>query len=284
MNYQHAYHAGNFADVHKHVMLRALLQALQQKPTPIGLLDTHAGAGGYALDGREATATGEFAEGIARLIKTTDAAAPELIREWLVDILQWPANQSALRFYPGSPLQAAACLREGDTLQLCEVQDAAVASLRRQLGGNRQVHIHQRDGYAAMKALLPPPQKRGLVLIDPPYEAQEEEYRTLQARLDEALARWPGGVYAVWYPIKQSQRLQPFYRWLAGCAAKRVLRSELLVHPADSPLRLNGSGLVVLNAPWQLDQSVRSAMHWLGLQLGAPGERAAVTLDWLRQD
>ncbi|MHC1479767.1 23S rRNA (adenine(2030)-N(6))-methyltransferase RlmJ [Frateuria aurantia] len=282
MNYQHAYHAGNFADVHKHVMLLALLDALQQKATPISILDTHAGAGGYALDGREAQATGEAEAGIERLRHA--AGAPELVQRWLAGIEQTGAEQHASRFYPGSPMQAAARLRENDVLQLCEIQDAAVAGLRSHLGRQRQVHIHQRDGYAAMKALLPPPQKRGLVLIDPPYEAQDEEYRVLQTCLTEALQRWPGGVYAIWYPVKQQARLQPFYRWLAHCDARRVLRSELLIHAGDSPLRLNGSGMVVLNAPWQLDQTVRESMHYLGTQLGEPGHRAAMTLDWLRQD
>lgn len=284
MNYQHAYHAGNFADVHKHVMLRALLDALQQKPTPIGVLDTHAGAGGYALDGKESLATGEASAGISRLLAAGGGQVPPLIRDWLAG-LQEPASPGAgLRFYPGSPMQIAARLRPGDALQLCEVQPAAAAGLREHLGRNAQVHIHQRDGYGAMKALLPPPQKRGLVLIDPPYEAQDDEYRILQARVGEALERWPGGVYAIWYPVKLQQRLQPFYRWLAGCAARRVLRSELLVHEGNSPLRLNGSGMVVLNAPWQLDQATQAAMTYLGSRLGEAGRQAGVTLDWLRRD
>jgi 23S rRNA (adenine2030-N6)-methyltransferase len=145
------------------------------------------------------------------------------------------------------------------------------------------VHVHQRNGYEALKALLPPREKRGLVLIDPPYEAQDAEYRVIEQALKNALQRWPTGIYAVWYPIKLRSQVQPFHRWLQHGGARRVLRAELLVHPDDSPLRLNGSGMVILNAPWKLDEALRDALRAMAPLLSQ--ERPAEwRLDWLVQD
>jgi 23S rRNA (adenine2030-N6)-methyltransferase len=149
--------------------------------------------------------------------------------------------------------------------------------------GEPRVHVHQRDGYEALKALLPPKEKRGLVLIDPPYEAQEAEYKLIEQALKSALQRWPTGMYAVWYPIKLRSQVQPFLRGLQRIGARRVLRAELLVHPDDSPLRLNGAGMVILNAPWNLDDVLREPLRALAslLSLDRP---AQWTLDWLLQE
>ncbi|WP_266159566.1 23S rRNA (adenine(2030)-N(6))-methyltransferase RlmJ [Dyella silvatica] len=267
MNYRHAYHAGNFADVLKHTVQLALIEALQAKPTPFCVIDTHAGSGCYALDGKEAGKTGEYKDGITRLLypdlqradqpqanPQTAQALPPLLRRWLDAILSLPGNEGGLKLYPGSPLQAA-----------------------------RSIHVHQRDGYEALKAMLPPKEKRGLVLIDPPYEAQEAEYKQIEKTLKAALLRWPTGIYAVWYPIKLRSQVQPFHRWLQRCGAKRVLRAELLIHPDDSPLRLNGSGMVILNAPWQLDETLREPMRALA-RLLSQTRQAKWQLDWLMQD
>ena len=146
--------------------------------------------------------------------------------------------------------------------------------------GNHQVHVHERNGYEALKALVPPKEKRGLVLIDPPYEAQDAEYKLIEQALKPALLRWPTGIYAVWYPIKLRSQVQPFLRKLQHSGVKRILRAELLLHPDDSPLRLNGSGMVILNAPWNLDDSLREPLHALAGLLGQDGA-AQVRLDWL---
>lgn len=290
MNYRHAYHAGNFADVLKHVVLLALLDALKAKPAPFTVIDTHAGSGRYALTGTEAGKTGEYKDGIARLLypdlhadHATAPALPPLLRRWLDGILALPGNEQGLALYPGSPLQVAAALRAGDSAQFCELQPEEAARLRSVLHHDHRLHVHERDGYAALKALLPPPERRGLVLIDPPYEAQEAEFDLVGRALKEALVRWPTGIYAVWYPIKRRSQVQPFLRWLGHCSAKRVLRAELLVHPDDTPLRLNGSGMVVLNAPWKLDETLREPLRALArlLQQDRP---ATVTLDWLRTE
>ncbi|HET6552000.1 MAG TPA: 23S rRNA (adenine(2030)-N(6))-methyltransferase RlmJ [Dyella sp.] len=290
MNYRHAYHAGNFADVLKHAVLFALIEALKAKPTPFAFIDTHAGSGCYALDGVEAGKTGEHKDGITRLLfpdlHSSGAPAgplPPLLRHWLDSILRLPGNEHGLKLYPGSPLQVANALRDTDSAQLCELHPEEATRLRELFHRDRRVHVHERNGYEALKALLPPRDKRGLVLIDPPYEAQEAEYRVIEKALKAALQRWPTGVYAVWYPIKLRSQVQPFHRWLQHCGVRRVLRAELLVHPDDSPLRLNGSGMVILNAPWKLDDALREPLRALAPLLSQ--ERPAQwRLDWLVED
>lgn len=286
MNYRHAYHAGNFADVLKHAVLFALIEALKAKPTPFCVIDTHAGSGCYALDSAEAGKTGEYKDGIARLLfpdlhqSAQAGPLPPLLRHWLDSVLALPGNADGLRLYPGSPLQAASAMREGDSAQLCELHPEEAARLRELFHRDGRVHVHERNGYEALKALLPPKEKRGLVLIDPPYEAQEAEYRVIERALKAALQRWPTGVYAVWYPIKLRSQVQPFLRWVQHSGVKRALRAELLVRPDDSPLRLNGSGMVVLNAPWKLDETLREPLRALSRLLSQ--ERPATWhLDWL---
>jgi 23S rRNA (adenine2030-N6)-methyltransferase len=291
MNYRHAYHAGNFADVLKHSVLFALIQALRVKETPFALIDTHAGSGCYALDSEEAGKTGEYKDGIARLLfpdlhasgPAKGAALPPLLRHWLDTITTLPGNEHGLKLYPGSPLQAARGMRDIDSAQLCELHPDEASQLRELFHRDSRIHVHHRNGYEALKGLIPPKEKRGLVLIDPPYEAQEAEYRLIEAALKAALQRWPTGMYAVWYPIKLRSQVQPFLRWLQHCEARRILRAELLVHPDDSPLRLNGSGMVILNAPWNLDKALRDVMPAMARLLSQ--ERPAEwLLDWLVQD
>jgi len=290
MNYRHAYHPGHFPDVLKHSVLFALIEAMQAKATPFAFIDTHAGSGCYALDGVEAGKTGEYKDGISRLLfpdlhpnSGKGQALPPLLRRWLDAILRLPGNDHGLKLYPGSPLQVANAMREIDSAQLCELHPEEATRLRDLFHHDHRVHVHQRNGYEALKALLPPKEKRGLVLIDPPYEAQEAEYRVIEKALKAALERWPTGVYAVWYPIKLRSQVQPFHRWLQHCSARRVLRAELLVHPDDSPLRLNGSGMVILNAPWKLDEALRDSLRVMAPMLSQ--ERPAQwRLDWLVED
>lgn len=284
MNYRHAFHAGNHADVLKHILLLALLDALKKKDAPFFVLDTHAGRGRYLLAAPESRKTGEADAGILKLMG--EARMPEVVERYLRAV---EANNpvGALIAYPGSPLLIAQALREQDRLAACELQSDEANALKELFAHDARVAVHARDGYAAMKALLPPKLgatkfARGLVLIDPPYEVQDNEYPQIVSSLRDALERWPQAVYAVWYPIKQRRSLQPFFRKAAALPAKSVLLAELQVRADDSPLRLNGSGLLVLNPPWQFDQQIAPALPLLKTALGETG--AMTRLEWIKPE
>lgn len=278
MNYRHAFHAGNFADVFKHANLLALLDALTAKDKPLCYFDTHAGRGGYALHDEEAAKTGEWRGGIGRLFDNSDPPAP--LRRY-VDAIRAFNPDGTLRNYPGSPLLAAQALRANDRLVLCEMQQDEAAASRALFRDDPRVHVHARDGYAALNALLPPREKRGLVLIDPPFEAQEGEFAAIETALAKAHARWPNGVYAVWYPIKSRRTVVPFHRHTANGSFDKVLVAELLVHPDDSPLRLNGCGMLIANPPWKLDATLAALLPALRDAL-AQSTGASESLRWLR--
>lgn len=280
MNYRHSFHAGNFADVFKHAILLALLDAMTAKDKPLCYFDTHAGRGGYRLDASEATRTGEWHDGIGRMLAFAEPPAP--VQRYLAAIRATNPEGSP-GFYPGSPLLAAGALRADDRLVLCELQPDEARTLRAHLRGDARAQIHARDGYAALHALLPPAERRGLVLIDPPFEEQEGEYATIEAALAKAHSRWPGGVYAVWYPIKTQRAIAPFHRHLAAGPFARVLVAELLVRPDDSPLRLNGCGMLIANPPWQLDAALATLLPALR-QLLAQAPNASHRLMWLRDE
>jgi 23S rRNA (adenine2030-N6)-methyltransferase len=277
MNYRHIYHAGNFADVLKHVVLIALIESLKAKQTPMAVLDTHAGAGRYALTSDEAMKTGEFRDGVMRLMALE--RMPTLLHAYLNLVRQGGGNQQ----YPGSPLIAAQLLREDDRLMLCEVQDAEVESLRQLFAADPRVAVHQRDGYQAMSALLPPKEKRGLVLIDPPFEAQEQEFRIIEEALEAAHKRFATGVFAVWYPIKLRQSVQPFHRWLKESGLRKVLVAEICVHPDNSALRLNGCGMAIINTPYKLDRTLAELLPTLGAAL-TQSRFSQFKLEWLVED
>jgi 23S rRNA (adenine2030-N6)-methyltransferase len=278
MNYRHAFHAGNFADVFKHTILLALLDALTTKDKPLCHFDTHAGRGRYALDEAEAAKTGEWRDGIGRLFD--DPGPPAPLRRYVEAIRAFNPD-GTLQNYPGSPLLAARALRPDDRLVLCETQQDEAAALRALFRDDRRAHVHARDGYAALNALLPPAEKRGLVLIDPPFEAQEGEFAAIEAALGSAHARWPNGVYAVWYPIKTHRTIVPFHRHIANGPFDKVLVAELLVRPDDSPLRLNGCGMLIANPPWKLDATLAKMLPTLRDAL-AQSAGASESLRWLR--
>lgn len=283
MNYRHAFHAGNHADVLKHVVLLALCDALVAKPGAVFALDTHAGRGLYNLEGSAAQRTGEADGGIGRLpTETTGLPAP--VRRYLkaVEACRAAHGEGA---YPGSPWLLAHALREQDRIAACELIADEANRLRENFAGEPRVAVHQRDGYAAVPALVPPRAggeriSRGLVLIDPPYEKQIDEYDVAFAGLREGLARWAQGIYALWYPIKTRRALHPVYRRAAALPARSVLAAELLVRPDDSPLRMNGSGMLLLNAPWRFDDVLRSALPALAAHLGESG--GSWRVQWLK--
>jgi len=284
MNYRHAFHAGNHADVLKHVVLLALVDALLRKDTPFFILDTHAGRGRYLLRGGQAGRTAEAADGILKLAgaRKPPAAIARYLRAVATDN---PVD--ALLAYPGSPLLVAQAMRTQDRLAACELQPDEAAALKDLFAHDPRVAVHARDGYDAVRALLPPRvdgvrYARGLVLVDPPYEAQDEEYPRVARAVREALERWPQATCAIWYPVKQRRSLQPFFRKLEAIPARALLLAELLVRPDDSPLRLNGSGMAILNPPWKLDEAIAPALPFLQQKLGETG--ASTRLEWLKRD
>ena len=284
MNYRHAFHAGNHADVLKHIVLLALLDALKKKDAPFFVLDTHAGRGRYLLAAPESRKTGEADAGILKLMG--EAKMPEVVERYLRAV---EANNpvGALIAYPGSPLLIAQAMRPQDRLAACELQADEADALKELFAHDSRVAVHARDGYTAIKAMLPPRTEtikfaRGLVLIDPPYEVQDNEYPQIISSVREALERWPQATYAIWYPIKLRRSLQPFFRKAAALPGKSVMLAELQIRPDDSPLRLNGSGLVIVNPPWKFDQQIAPALLLLKKTLGEVG--AMTRLEWLKTE
>jgi 23S rRNA (adenine2030-N6)-methyltransferase len=274
MNYRHAYHAGNFADVHKHAALTLLMAHLRRKDTPFHVLDTHAGIGRYDLESVEAGKTREWEGGIGRIIARNDA----VLRDYL-DLVRGENRLLELRHYPGSPLILRKLLRPIDRMTLVELHPEDAASLRALFRRDRQVAIREEDAYQALKASLPPKERRGLVLIDPPYE-ERDEMRSLARGLAEALRRFPTGNYAIWYPIKSPAEVAKLKAELANLG-RPCLASELMLFECDDESRLNGSGLALVNPPWQLDGLLAALTNCLHEALGCRGRTA---MQWLAKE
>lgn len=266
MNYRHAYHAGNFADVHKHATLGLMIDYLTRKEAAFAYVDTHAGIGLYDLTSVQAEKTGEWQAGIARVMAAM--APPPGIAPFLRVVRELNPD-GGLRFYPGSPAVVATLSRPHDRLALCELHPDDAAELRRRFAADTRVGIHHRDGYDGIKALVPPPERRGLVLVDPPFE-KPGEFERMRQGLAQGLKRWATGIYALWYPIKDPEPVARFRADLTMMGLKNAFAAELMIKPGDNPLTLNGCGLVVVNPPWQLDEAMAEVLPWLAEVL-APG-------------
>lgn len=276
MNYRHAFHAGNFADVFKHVVLTLLLKAVRSKDKPFIYLDTHAGAGRYDLGSEAARKTREFEQGIARLWALT--TPPPALRDYLAAVHALNRGEQ-LRFYPGSPRIARHFLRRQDRMVLCEANPDEFRRLKAEFAGDKQLSVHRQDGYLGLKAFLPPPENRGIVLIDPPYESADEFERVAGA-LIASCARWRGGIYALWYPIKLPAAVAALHEALRHSGIRKILLAELAVYPRDNAFRLNGCGMVVINPPWRLDEELKSLLPQLAGLLRQETD-AHTRLDWL---
>jgi 23S rRNA (adenine2030-N6)-methyltransferase len=299
MNYRHAFHAGNFADVFKHVILTRILVHLREKPAPFRVIDTHAGAGLYDLSGDDANRTGEWRDGIGRLAGASMAAAvgsaaAELIAPYLAACRDADGPGPAQRHYPGSPVIVARLLRPQDRLIACELEPAAAAALARNLHSKapprarargargtplavpgampgavpaldgsptargapgkapaEQVKVLRMDGWTALNAYVPPKERRGLVLIDPPYE-RPDDFARLADGVTAAHRKWPSGIYMLWYPVKSREGPDHLARSLRCVAPGKRLRAEIAVAAAQPPSGLSACGVIVLNPPWKL--------------------------------
>ena len=266
MNYRHAFHAGNFADCQKHALLIALMRGLAAKPKPVAVLDTHAGIGAYDLSAPEPQRTGEWRDGIARVAASADPALADYVAA--VNAAGFPS------LYPGSPALIRGMLRPGDRLMLCELHPEDHATLKARFRGDPQVAVHRRDAYEALTALTPFPERRGLVLIDPPFE-QEGEFERVAAALAALRHRFRAAVVAAWYPIKHRAPVRAFHTALQVAQVGDCLACELLLREPTDPTRLNGCGLLVCNPPFGFEARATSILDALPATLSRGEDGAA---------
>lgn len=271
MNYKHIFHAGNFADVFKHCILLALVKSFFTKPKPMTYFETHAGSGYYALQSIAAQKTHEYQEGIGKLFSQS-FEMPTIVNEYLQIIRHF--NPDGLKFYPGSPLLVQQILRPGDKMVLCELHPEEHQALKSLFYGNAAVAVHHRDGYEALNALLPPDPRRGLVLIDPPFE-KTDEINSLVTALQTALKKWPMATYAIWYPIKNTQEHVPLIRAVRSLTPN-ILNPALTTSTDTDATHLIGTGMLILQPPWQFDALLRELVPWLWAHL-SPGNQGHFT-------
>jgi 23S rRNA (adenine2030-N6)-methyltransferase len=275
MNYRHAFHAGGFADVIKHVVLVRILTHLQEKPAAFRVIDTHAGAGIYDLAGEEARRGGEWLTGIARIMQARFSEnTATLIRPYL-DIVRSFNSGSNLQAYPGSPLIARALLRPQDRLTACELEPKARKHLIDALRRDTQARVVDLDGWLALPAFVPPNERRGVVLIDPSFEA-DDEFEQLSESFAEAFAKWPTGTYVLWYPAKSRRATDRLARQVAEAAAAvkppgKCLRLEFSTAPQNAQAALTSAGLLIVNPPWTLQGELRAILPELEKPLGQGG-------------
>ena len=282
MNYRHAFHAGNFADVFKHAVLCRILHYLRTKPAAFRVIDTHAGAGLYDLTGPEASRGGEWHDGIARLMAAPFAPPVVALLAPYLDVLGALNERGRLKIYPGSPALARAWLRPQDRLIACEIEPQAVATLRQNLSGDARIKTLEIDGWTALPAYVPPPERRGLVLVDPPFE-QDGDFHRLSHGLAEAHRKWATGIYALWYPVKDRGEPDALAERLRRFGIAKILRAELMIAPLTDPSRHNGCGLILVNPPWTLESELSVLLQALAGILGRGG-KGAFKLDWLSRE
>ncbi len=294
MNYRHAFHAGNFADVVKHVALALCLDRLNAKEAPYRYIDTHAGIGLYDLEGDEAARSPEWRDGVARVWEA-ERGAPQDVRAALAPWLNVirGMNRGGLRIYPGSPLLAAGIMRRGDSLRLCELHEPSAALLRQAIGRDRRVKIEQRDGFEALAAYLPPPERRGLVLIDPPFEegtsTRKLDFDWMLRVAQKSVRRWPQGTYMFWRPIKDVEAVEAFDADLAtvlieegGMAPEKLLVADLWVR-AIGQGPLTGAGIVIANPPFGVSAHLKVVLPWLSNLMDQTPDEEPSTAGWRLQ-
>jgi 23S rRNA (adenine2030-N6)-methyltransferase len=279
VNYRHAFHAGSFADVFKHAVLCRILLYLRAKDAAFRVIDTHAGAGVYDLTSPEASRGGEWHGGIEKLMATPlPKPAAELLKPYL-EVIDAFNGQGQLKLYPGSPAFARAWLRRQDHLIACELEPSAAAALAHNLRRDARIKTLEIDGWTALAAYVPPKERRGLVLVDPPFE-EDSDFRRLAEGLAGAHRKWTTGIYALWYPIKGRVEPDALAKRLRRLDIGKILRAELIVSPLSDPTKLNGSGLILVNPPWTLAGELTTLLPALAERLGRDG-KGSFNLDWL---
>ncbi|MCG3736700.1 23S rRNA (adenine(2030)-N(6))-methyltransferase RlmJ [Vibrio cincinnatiensis] len=259
LSYRHSFHAGNHADVLKHIVQSLILNALQQKDKPFVYHDTHSGVGRYDLTHEWSEKTGEYKQGIARIWQQN--VTPYAIESYLAAIKALN-NGDTLRYYPGSPRVARAHLRPQDRMVLTELHPSDYPLLEQEFQRDRQVSIYKEDGFARLKASLPPKERRGLVLIDPPYELAKE-YRDVVQAIAQSYKRWSTGIYAIWYPVVNRCDIDDMLEGLANLGIRKILQIELGVAPDTNERGMTASGMIVINPPWKLESEMQEILPFL---------------------
>ncbi len=275
LSYRHLFHAGSFADVFKHVLLTRLLLALNEKNKAYFYLDTHAGIGRYDLSHPWAQKGREFDSGIQKLLDRTDI--PAAMKPYM-DIVRAENPDGHLRYYPGSPLITRKLIRPTDRMALSELNKTDYAELQAVFAGDRRVNVKLMDGYQALKAHLPPKERRGLVLIDSSFD-RAREFARLATALHEAHTRWATGTYAVWYPLMGAGVIRGFEKQIEAAGIRKVLQFELSILPEDAST-MPGSGMIIVNPPWKFDTEMRTLLRWLWSVLNVKSA-GGVKVNWL---
>jgi 23S rRNA (adenine2030-N6)-methyltransferase len=266
VKYRHSFHAGNFADVHKHVALLAVIASLQRKDKGFLYLETHAGRGAYDLS--ESPGSRASRAGLSRILAEPAAAEIEAYGK---AVKHWRDLARDRNAYPGSPVLAAGALRDQDRAVLIELEPTEAHALERAVAHHANVRVEVGDGFEQLRAHLPPAQRRGLVLIDPPYEESSRDFERARAAITDTLQRFATAVIMLWYPIKDARDTQQWRRRLVTSLKRPLLVSELWVHPCDSRIALNGSGLVIIQPPYQQAQRMQTWVPQLVGMLDAAG-------------
>jgi 23S rRNA (adenine2030-N6)-methyltransferase len=283
MNYRHAYHAGNFADVLKHAVLALVLEYMKRKEASFRVIDTHAGAGRYALASPQAEKTGEWQGGIARIMGVDAKPLPPRVAQHLqpyLDVVRRENAGDTVGFYPGSPAIALSLMRSQDTLIANELHPEELSLLQEAIGGDRRAKLMALDAWVALKALLPPKERRGVILIDPPFE-EKDEFDRIATGLAQGLQRFATGIYIVWYPIKDLKPVALFHAALAALSMPKSLRVELMLERPRDPDHLNGCGLIVVNPPYTLEGQLAAVLPELSRRLASTRGGGGYRLDWL---
>ncbi|WP_340617000.1 23S rRNA (adenine(2030)-N(6))-methyltransferase RlmJ [Xenorhabdus entomophaga] len=276
LSYRHSFHAGNHADVLKHIVQSLIIESLKTKEKPFLYLDTHSGAGRYQLSGEHAERTGEYLEGIARIWQRDDI--PEELSAYIKAVKALNPNGS-LRYYPGSPLIARHLLREYDELNLSELHPSDFPLLRTEFSRDSRTRALKEDGFQQLKSKLPPKSRRGFVLIDPPYELKSD-YKNVVYGIQEGYKRFATGTYALWYPVVLRQQIKRLVKDLEATGIRKILKIELGVRPDSDQRGMTASGMIVINPPWKLEQQMKAILPWLH-QVLVPEGIGHTLVEWI---
>ncbi|MFI0488580.1 MAG: 23S rRNA (adenine(2030)-N(6))-methyltransferase RlmJ [Yersinia sp. (in: enterobacteria)] len=276
LSYRHSFHAGNHADVLKHTVQSLIIASLKEKEKPFLYLDTHAGAGRYQLSGEHAERTGEYLEGIGKLWQRDDL--PDDLSPYM-SVINYVNRSEKLRYYPGSPLIARHLLREYDKIHLTELHSSDYPLLRNEFAKDERAKVQRADGYQQVKSQLPPPSRRGFILIDPSYE-MKTDYQEVVKGIQEGYKRFATGTYALWYPVVLRQQVKRLLRDLEASGIRRILQIELAVRPDSDQQGMTASGMIVINPPWKLEQQMNTLLPWLHKAL-VPSGQGHTLMKWV---